>query len=749
MRLVVGLLVLALAGCRPADAPLAPLPGAPPFAPDLARRVAAAARERDGREKPRTRHLGPDGRPRYTNRLILESSPYLLQHAHNPVDWYPWGDEAFATARRDGKPVLVSIGYSTCHWCHVMEEESYEDEEIAHYLNAHFVAIKVDREERPDVDGVYMDAVQAMTGGGGWPLNVWLTPDRQPFYGGTYFPPRDGVRGAQTGFLTLLRTLADVYARDPARARSAAADVVARLGPPAGGAASALPDAGAIRAAVASLASSFDAEWGGFGPAPKFPRPATLELLLRHHRRTGAAASLDMVATTLTRMAAGGIHDQLGGGFHRYATDARWRVPHFEKMLYDNAQLATIYLEAFQATGREDFARVARDTLDWAARDMTAPEGGFYSATDADSPGGEGAYYRWTAPEIDTVLGAERGPLVRAYFDVSADGGGEDAGSVLWSPRPLDGAAAAAGVGADAMAEAVTAARPPLLAARARREPPATDRKILAAWNGLMLSAFARGALVLDEPSYLAIARRAAARLTGDGPLRHEIVDGRPVGEPFLDDYAFVVAGLLDLFEADPDPRWLAQAVELQAALDADFADPDGGGYFFTAARHEVLLRRTKPDDDGALPAGNSIAALDLLRLAEYTDDAHYRERAEGVFRAFAPILSRAPAALPSLLVALDFDLDHPKEVVIVGRSEDDAAPLLAVLRRTFLPNRILVSTTEAHLAALAPLSPVTADKTAIGGRATAYVCESRHCRLPATTPDVLAQQLAQTRPLD
>jgi uncharacterized protein YyaL (SSP411 family) len=741
MRLLVGLLALAVAaGCRPADPPLTPLPGAAPFAPELARRIGAAARERDRRDQPRTRHLGPDGRPRYTNRLILESSPYLLQHAHNPVVWHPWGDEAFATAREQRRPVLLSIGYSTCHWCHVMEEESYEDEEIAAYLNEHFVAIKVDREERPDVDGVYMEAVQAMTGSGGWPLNVWLTPERQPFYGGTYFPPRDGARGARTGFLTLLRTLADVYGREPARAASAAADVVARLAS-AGGGAGGMPDAGAIRAAVASLAAGFDATWGGFGRAPKFPRPATLELLLRHHRRTGDQRSLVMVTTTLERMAAGGIHDQLGGGFHRYATDAEWHVPHFEKMLYDNAQLAAVSLEAFQATGRADFAGVARDTLDWVAADMAAPEGGFYSATDADSPGGEGAYFRWTPVEIDGVIGAAPGRLVQAYFGVDDEG-------ILWRPRPLADAAAAAGVAPEAMADAVAAARPALLAARARREPPATDRKVLVAWNGLMVSAFARGALVLDDPGYLAIARRAAARVADSGPLRHAIVDGRAAGDPFLDDYAFVIAGLLDLFEADADPRWLAQAIALQEALDAEFADRDGGGYFFTAAGHEPLLKRAKPDDDGALPAGNSVAALNLLRLAEYTDDARYRARAEGTLRAFRPVLARSPAALPRLLVALDFLLDRPKQVVIVAPEDGDAAALLATLRQRFVPNRVMVSAPESRLGALARFVPVAAEKVALGGRPTAYVCEARRCDLPATDPDVLARQLARVEPL-
>ena len=750
MRALVAVVLVAgvAGGCRPADERAAgPLPGAPPFEAALARRLARAARQRDAETKPRTRHLGPDGAPRYTNRLVLETSPYLLQHAHNPVDWHPWGEEAFATARREGRPVLLSIGYSTCHWCHVMEEESYEDLEIAEFLNAHFVAIKVDREERPDVDEVYLAAVQAMTGSGGWPLNVWLTPDRKPFYGGTYFPPRDGVRGARTGFLTVLRTLAEVYARDPARAAAAAADLAGRLGGGVERASDEVPAAASIRAAVATFATGFDATWGGFGRAPKFPRPSVLALLLRYHRRTGDAYALAMATATLERMAAGGIHDQLGGGFHRYATDAEWRVPHFEKMLYDNAQLAALYLEAFQATGREDFAAVARETLDYVAREMTSPEGGFYSATDADSAGGEGAYFVWTAAEIDAAVGEEQGRLVRAFFDVAPEGS-----FVLWRPRPAAEVAAGAGVTVEELARAIEAARPALLAARGRREPPATDRKVLVAWNGLMVSAFARGALVVGEPRYRAAARKAATMLVeraivGDH-LGHEISDGRAKGEPFLDDYAFLIAGLLDLFEVDPDPRWLRHAIALQARLDADFADAAAGGYFFTAAQGEALLTRPKPDDDGALPAGNSVAALNLLRLAEYTGDERWRERAAGVFRAFGQVLGRAPSALPAMLGALDFYLDRAKEIVIVSARDGDARPLLETLGRSFVPNRVVVATGESAVGGLTALVPVAAGKIAIGGKATAYVCEAMHCDLPTAEPTVLAAQLRKTAPL-
>jgi uncharacterized protein YyaL (SSP411 family) len=744
MRAIFAAVLIALvASCGGADAPPAPpLPGAAPFEAALAARLGGAGRAAGA--SARTRHRLPDGTPRYTNRLVLERSPYLLQHAHNPVNWYPWGEEAFAVAARESKPVLLSVGYSTCHWCHVMEEESFDDEEIAALLNARYVAIKVDREERPDVDGVYMEAVQRLTGGGGWPLTVWLTPSRLPFYGGTYFPPRDGERGRGPGFLRVLRTIADTFAAKPDAAALQAAELAVQLRdaavPPPGDA----PGAGVIRGAVDALARGFDREWGGFGRAPKFPRPSTLELLLRYHRRTGDADALVMVTTTLDRMARGGIHDQLAGGFHRYATDARWRTPHFEKMLYDNAQLAVVYLEAFQATGRADFADVARATLDWMARDMSAPAGGFHAATDADSPGGEGHFFTWAPDEIDAVVGAESGRLVRTWFDVSAPE------SVLWRPRELAGVAAELEVSPEALARTVAAARPALLAARARRPPPATDEKILVAWNGLALSAFARGALVLDDRRYLAVARSTATlvldRLRRHGRLLHSLTGGEAGGAAFLDDYAFLIAGLLDLFEADADPRWLRDALALQRQLDADFLDAAAGGYFFTAAAHETIIRRDKPSEDNAMPAGNSVAALNLLRLAELTGEAAYDARAAGVLRALGPAVTRAPLASPRLLVAVDWHLDRPKEVLVVG--DDDARPLLDVIRRSFVPNRVLVAAPTAEARSLAAVVPLLAEKSALGGRATAFVCEAGRCDLPTSDPAVLARQLAKVEPL-
>jgi uncharacterized protein YyaL (SSP411 family) len=737
---------------RPSE-PAASLPGAERFDPALSQRLADAVLGRGPAYEPRTRHRLPDKRARYTNRLILETSPYLLQHAHNPVSWYPWGDEAFAKAQREGKPILLSVGYSTCHWCHVMEEESFEDEEIATYLNRHYVAIKVDREERPDIDGVYMAAVQRLTGRGGWPMTVWLTSQRKPFFGGTYFPPRDGVRGARTGFLSLLERLRDEHRGDPASVAAKAAQLVAALEQGAAPSAGGVPGASSLRAAAMQLASSFDSRWGGFGGAPKFPRPATLELLLRYHRRTGDAAALEMVSRTLERMAAGGMYDQIGGGFHRYSVDAEWRVPHFEKMLYDNAQLVLVYLEAFQLTGREDFARVVRETLDYVLRDMTSPEGGFYSATDADSEGEEGTYFVWTPEDIDRVLGPERGRVVTSYFDVTAAGNFEHGKSVLWRPRPVEEVASRLGQGVDAVRATIAAAGPPLFAARAQRPPPLWDRKILVAWNGLMISAFARAAIVLGEARYQQAAQKAASflmsRARDKGRLLHSVSEGRAAGDAFLDDYAFLAAGLLDLLEADPDPQWLVATLSLQAELDRGFGDERAGGYFFTASHHERLLVREKPDYDGALPAGNSVAALNLLRLFEATSDPRYREAAEGTLRAFGAALIGTPSALPRMLLALDFLLDRPKQVVIVSPSGLDARDLLARFRRVFLPNRVLFVAQEGeHQRRLAEIVSLVTDKVAQGGRPTAYVCLGTQCELPTADPEVFERQLRKIDPL-
>jgi hypothetical protein len=726
--------------------PSDPLPGAAPVSAELRKELMSALGEKGASYRPHTRHLRPDGSPRYTNRLILESSPYLLQHAHNPVDWYPWGDEAFARAAAESKPVLLSVGYSTCHWCHVMEEESFEDEEIATYLNQNYIAVKVDREVRPDVDDVYMKAVQMVTGSGGWPMTVWLTPGRQPFSGGTYFPPRQ--------FLAMLQRLRQAFDAEPLRVAERAGEITRRVQQMAqhpGG--EGLPDAAALQRAFEGFAATFDATNGGFGRAPKFPSPPDLELLLRYHRRAGNARALEMVTLTLEKMAAGGIHDQVGGGFHRYATDAAWQVPHFEKMLYDNAQLAVLYLETYQITNRDQFAAVTRDILDYVGREMTSPDGGFHAATDADSEGVEGKFFVWTPAEIRAALDAAQADAVLAYYGVTEPGNFHGK-SILHVAAPLPEVASKLGIEPARLRELLDEARSRLYAVRQQRVPPHKDTKILAGWNGLMISAFARAGAVLGDRAYVERARAAARfvleRMRVGGHLRRSFADGAAHGEAFLDDYAYLTAGLLDLYEATFELRWLREAIALQDVLVRDFWDADKGGFFLTGAAHEVTLARQKPHYDGATPSGNGVAALNLLRLAEFTSDDRRRERADATLRAFAPILQRAPAAAPGLLAALDFRLDRAKEIVIVrpaAATGDEA--LLETVRRTYLPNHILtVARAGDELARQQAIIPLVAGKQPLRGATTAYVCEQKVCALPTSDPAVLSDQLAKVFPL-
>ncbi|HEX9050226.1 MAG TPA: thioredoxin domain-containing protein [Anaeromyxobacter sp.] len=716
-------------------------PGAAPLDEALARRLDAAAA--DGAAAPAAHHLDASGRPRFTNRLALERSPYLLQHAHNPVAWWPWSDEAFEEARRSGRPVFLSVGYSTCHWCHVMERESFEDLEVARVLNERYVPVKVDREERPDVDAQYMTAVQLLTGGGGWPMSVWLTADREPFFGGTYFPPRDGARGAARGLLGLLEELADLHARDPQRVRGATGSLVAAVraalaSHPAP--APAIPGPRPILDAVAAVRSAFDDANGGLRGAPKFPSSVPVRLLLRAHRRTRDPEPLFMATRTLEHMAAGGIHDQLGGGFHRYATDAEWLVPHFEKMLYDNALLAVAYAEAWQVTGRRDLARVVRTTLDYLLREMTSPEGGLYSATDADSEGEEGRFFAWDLRELRDVLGPDAERFAR-FHGVTPEGNFEGR-NVLHVPSPDE----------DAW-EALAGAREKLREVRERRVHPARDEKVLASWNGLAISALAFGGRVLAEPRWVAAAARAAefvlARMVKGGRLQRAWRAGEAGVPAFLDDHAFLAQGLLDLFEATLEVRWLEAALELSERLEALFGDPAGGSWFTTAADHERLLAREKPAHDGAEPSGASVAALNALRLHAFTTDDRWRDRAERALRHHARTLEERPLALAELLLALDYATDDAREVVLVWPGgEPPPEPFLSVLRRTFLPSRALAGAPEGEgVARLGRVALVAAGKVAAGGKATAYVCEKGACRLPAIAPEKLEGQLATARP--
>ncbi|HEV2064188.1 MAG TPA: thioredoxin domain-containing protein, partial [Thermoanaerobaculia bacterium] len=617
-----------------------PLPGAIPFDDVLVRRLQDAWAARPAGERPRTRHLNPDGSPRYTNRLYFETSPYLRQHAHNPVNWYSWGDEAFDTARSLHRPVVLSVGYSTCHWCHVMEEESFEDEEIARFLNENYVAIKVDREERPDVDAIYMNAVQLLTGSGGWPMTVWLTPDRKPFYGGTYFPA-----GQFRGLLTQLR---GVYDSQPDKVAAAGEQITRRIQQgvmPAG--AEGRPDASALMRAASFYRDRFDPVWGGTKGRMKFPSSLPVRLLLRLHRRTGQEELLRMATLTLDRMAAGGMHDQIGGGFHRYSTDAEWLVPHFEKMLYDNALLAMDYLEAYQVTGEKRYAEVARRILRYVERDMTSPEGAFYSATDADSPAAsgkreEGLFFTWTPKEIEAALGSERARIVEAWFGVTPRGNFEGR-NILHTPKPLEDAAKRLDLAPERVRVAIDESREILYAARAKRAPPLRDEKILTAWNGLMISAHARAALVLGEPRYARTAAKAAGFILGKlltgGRLSRSFKDGHTRHDGYLEDYAFFIAGLLDLFEATGDVRFLREALTLDRVLEARYEDKANGGFFLTSDDHERLLAREKPAYDGAEPSGNSVQILNLLRLHEFTTNDAYRQRADRALAAFGGTL--------------------------------------------------------------------------------------------------------------
>ncbi len=735
------------------------LPGLGEGDPALMAELAGALEARGDDYVPRTHHLEADGRPTYTNRLILENSPYLLQHAHNPVNWYAWGDEAFERARAQHRPVLVSIGYSTCHWCHVMERESFEDEEIAAFLNEHFVCIKVDREERPDVDEVYMTAVQLMSGHGGWPLNVFLTPDRQPFFGGTYFPPRDGARGSRHGFLTILQALDREYREKPESIVQAAADLSEAIRKSSTGAeAGEVPDARSLKQGAESLLSRFDPEWGGFGKAPKFPTPTNLAFLLRWARRQQDDQARAAVITTLDRMVAGGVHDHVGGGFHRYSTDREWLVPHFEKMLYDNAQLASVLVEAWQATGEVRHADAARETLDYLMREMSAPGGGFHSATDADSPvpgsdhAEEGWFFTWTPEELAELLDGEQLAAVTAYYGVTRAGNFE-ARNILHVRRGAAEVAVELSITEEALQTRLASARAVLYEARSRRPPPLRDDKVLASWNGLTIGAFARAGFALDEPRYVARARAAADFVLEhmrdeQGRLLRSHHEGRAAHGGVLDDHAFLIAGLLDLFEACGEPRYLDAALELQAQLDERFWDEAHGGYFMTPSDGEALLVRSKPDYDGAEPSGNAVAALNLLRLHELTEDDAHLERARRLFAGLSATLRKAPVAATTLASALDFLLDRPKQIfVIVTDDAEASAALVDVVRASYLPNRSLAVVHESKVEAMQAHLPGLEGKRAMGGQPTGFVCEQRACKLPAREASVLREQLAEVTP--
>jgi uncharacterized protein YyaL (SSP411 family) len=680
------------------------------------------------------------------NRLASETSPYLLQHAENPVDWYPWGDEALAKARDEDKPILVSIGYSACHWCHVMEHESFENPEIAAKMNDLFVSVKVDREERPDLDSLYMTAVQAMTGQGGWPLNVFLTPDGTPFYGGTYFPPED--RAGMPGFPKVLEAVADAYTERRAEVDENAEQLREMLKR----ASSELPKPSELgteimSAAVEQLASSFDARNGGFGGAPKFPQPSTLEFLLRQGERDGDQRASVMVQRTLERMASGGMYDHVGGGFHRYAVDANWLVPHFEKMLYDNAQLASVYLAGYQAFDDPRFRQVAEETLDFVARELTDSEGGFHATLDADTEGHEGLFYTWTPEELDGVLGAEDAAVAKAWYKVEP-GGNFEGRTVLSTPRTRADVADRLGIKEEALSDAIARNTTALLDARERRERPGRDDKIITAWNGLMLRAFADGSRILDRPDFREIAERNATfildHLQRDGQLLRSWKDGEARIGGFLEDYAFYIDGLLALYRATLDGRWLEEAFRLTGVMITEFGDDAGIGFLDTSRSHQTPVARPRDLHDGATPSGNAVAADVLLRIGAMTGNTAYADRATDLLRAVARTMSEHPLAAGRFLGALDFYLGPVKEVALAGERRDgDLQALLDAVYDQFEPN-VVVGYVDEERPELIDRLPFLQHRPARDGRATAYVCEHFACLPPVHEPEALLRQLRE-----
>ncbi len=704
---------------------------------------------------PRTRHRRPDGTPLYTNLLQGQTSPYLLQHVHNPVNWRPWGEEAFAEARRRDVPVFLSVGYSTCHWCHVMEEESFEDEDIANVINQHFVAIKLDREERPDVDALYMSAVQALTNHGGWPMSVWLTPDtKKPFFAGTYFPARDGDRGTRTGFRTILLRLSEAWQQERAKVTGSADAITAELLPllraPAP---AARPGLQAVDDVVAFVGSRFDARFGGLNPAPKFPSSLPVRLLFQHAALKGDSQSRECALLTLRKMIDGGIHDQAGGGFHRYSVDEQWLVPHFEKMLYDNALLVPALIEAWQLTGDDVFKAAAIDTLGWMEREMSHGQGGFFSATDADSltPSGEreeGWFFTWTPQELQTELGdssvpsgqaAQDAAVVAAAFDVTP-GGNFEGRSILWRRQPVETVARRLNLTVSEINEVTNRCLPRLRKARDERPAPLRDDKVLCAWNGLAISALAAAAFAFDDEvlqaravSALEFVLRHLADAKEPGRLRRSWKDGTQGPAGVLDDHAFVCRACLDVFALTSDARWLAVAREIDAVLSRHFEDQEHGGFFLSADDGEELLAKEKPDRDGAEPCGNSIHAENLVRLGLLTGDAAYGARAEKTFRSCGQVLARHPHALSEMVRALVL-LERGREIVVVTPPtglDDDGRALLGLVRRRYLPARVIVVAAEGS--PLSTLLPLLRDRPAKDGKTTVYVCQGQSCSLPVT----------------
>jgi uncharacterized protein YyaL (SSP411 family) len=671
---------------------------------------------------------------KHANRLIHETSPYLLQHAHNPVDWYPWGEEAFDKARRENKPILLSIGYSACHWCHVMEHESFEDEKIATLMNELFVNIKVDREERPDLDEIYMNAVQLLTGRGGWPMTVFLTPARQPFYAGTYFPPED--RYGVPGFPKILRGVANAYREKPEEVDKSVRQILSALERMSVAADSRRPfSAEVIANSAEQLAQAYDPIQGGIGKAPKFPNVGVYELFLRHYRRSKEPRYLEMVTHTLRKMGEGGIYDHLGGGFHRYSVDEKWLVPHFEKMLYDNAQLVRIYAQVYCVTKDPFFKNIVDETMGYLLREMLHGEGGFYSTQDADSEGEEGKYFVWTPAEINEILGEEAAEVFCRMYDVSEHGNFEKK-CILHPILTLEQASKLFKREQSEIENLVSDAKKKLFAVRETRIKPFRDEKILTSWNGLMLSGLAEAIKISNLPSYTEAGKRTVhfffSKMFGEGHLLHTYKDGNAKLLGYLDDYAFLAAGLLDLYEASLDRSNLDHAVQLVEILLREFWDDKDGAFFYTGKSHEQLIARTKPVFDGSIPSGNAVATHTLLRLYHYTANDDYLKKAERVLRSYYDATANQPFGFAHLLAALDFYLEKPKEIVLIGKGEEQRLfDVIANIHALYLPNLTLQVASPDQ--PLEEISPLLAGKKQINGKPTAYVCQNFTCSQPVT----------------
>ena len=683
--------------------------------------------------------------PKHTNRLINETSPYLLQHAHNPVDWYPWGEEALTQARQQDKPILLSIGYAACHWCHVMEHESFENEQIAAVMNEHYINVKVDREERPDLDEIYMNAVQMLTGQGGWPMTMFLTPELKPFYGGTYFPPDN--RYGRPGFPRVLLGVAEAYRERRDEVDQQAAQIISNLNQ-----LSAMEGHGhqltadMLDTAYQDYLSRFDHHNGGFGDAPKFPPSMGLSLLLRHWHRTGNANALNMVEVTLEEMACGGMYDQLGGGFHRYSVDERWLVPHFEKMLYDNALLTVCYLEAYQATGKAFYRRIATETLDYVLAEMYDVEkGGFYSTQDADSEGVEGKFFVWELEEVEQLIGEEKAKIFCEYYDITEVGNFEHK-NILHVQTPPDLFAKKLSMDLDELEQILAEGRQKLFDIRETRIKPGLDDKILTSWNGLMIRSMALGYQILGDERYREAAERSArfilSKLSQDkGLLLRTYRDGKSHLNAYLEDYSYFVTGLIDLYEATFAVEWLREAERLNQIMIEQFWDDTNDSFFFTSKNHETLIVRSKTGYDGATPSGVSMAIHNLLRLDKLLNRPDFREKVEATLDVYYHQIEHSPSGSAQMLCELDFLLSTPKEIAIAAQREnDDTQAALTTIHSRFIPNKVLALAADGE--DVSDLIPLLESKTQVDGKATIYVCENYTCKAPTTDLAELAELL-------